>query len=254
MPDFAGRTTYRLDLEYDGTDFAGWQWQPEKRTVQGCLEYAVEVLFQERATVLSAGRTDAGVHATGQVAHVRTASYREPRAVLFGLNSNLPPDVRIQSATVVDRFFHARHSAMWRGYVYRIAPRPLAVGRAYCWQCSFPLNLDTMREAAPHLLGSHSFRAFAHATAKESHYLSDVYRVDWIEREPFVELHIEANRFLHGMVRLLVGTFVAIGRAKMEPRAMAEIIASQDIRQSGQKAPASGLTLVKVGYHDWPEM
>jgi tRNA pseudouridine38-40 synthase len=89
---------------------------------------------------------------------------------------------------------------------------------------------------------------------KENHYLSDVYRVDWIEREPFVELHIEANRFLHGMVRLLAGTFVAVGRGKMEPRMMAEILASQDVRKSGQKAPASGLTLVKVGYRAWPDV
>ena len=168
------RTTYRLNLQYDGTEFAGWQLQPDVRTVQRCLEDAIEILFQERATVLSAGRTDAGVHATGQVAHVRTAVYREPRAVLFGLNANLPADIRIQQVTIAGDLFHARFSGRWRGYVYRIARRPMAVGRAYFWQCPFDLNVPAMRLAAKSILGSQSFRAFAHESPREEHYLSDV--------------------------------------------------------------------------------
>lgn len=253
IADITTRTTYRLNHEYDGTNFAGWQFQPEVRTVQRCLEDAVEVLFQERASVLSAGRTDAGVHATGQVAHVRTLVYREPRAVLFGLNANLPLDIRVQQVEIVNDSFHSRFSAKWRGYVYRIARRSVAVGRAYCWQCPFELKIEAMREAAKHVLGSHSFRAFAHEAVNENHYLSDIYRAEWVENDLYVELHIDANRFLHGMVRLLVGTFVAVGRGRLSPKVVAEILASQDVRLSGPKAPASGLTLVRVGYRPWPE-
>lgn len=248
----AERTTYRIDLQYDGTDFAGWQLQPDVRTVQGCLEDAVQVLFQERATVLAAGRTDAGVHATGQVAHVRTVNVRPVHDVLFGLNSNLPSDVRLQRVEIADTAFHARHSAKWRGYVYRIATAPVAVGRAYCWQSPFELDIDAMRAGSQLLLGSHSFRAYAHEAKKESHYLSDVYQAEWTSNGEFLEFRIHANRFLHGMVRLLVGTLVTVGRGKLEPGAISEILRSEDVRRSGQKAPASGLTLEKVGYLPWP--
>ena len=245
-------TTYCLTIEYDGTDFSGWQIQPNERTIQQCVEDAVHVLFRERVSVIAAGRTDAGVHATGQVVHFRTQTVRTPHVVVNGLNANLPPDVRVRSAVLADSDFHARFSAKWRGYVYRITLRPVAVERMYCWQCPFDLDVDAMRAASKDILGSHSFRAFAHEGENETHYLSDMFRADWVEKESSVELHIDANRFLHGMVRLLVGTFVNIGRGKFSVTAMKEILESQDVRRAGPKAPASGLTLASVGYQPWP--
>ena len=247
-------TTYRLTVEYDGTGYSGWQIQPNERTVQQCMEDAVQVLFQEHAAVIAAGRTDAGVHASGQVVHFRAARYRTPHVVVHGLNANLPPDIRVLSAEIADGDFHARFSARWRGYVYCIAKSPVAIGRSYCWQSPFDLNVTAMQTAAKTILGSHSFRAFAHEGENETHYLSDVYRAEWTESQRDLELHIEANRILHGMVRLLVGTFVNIGRGKLAPEAIGQILESQDVRIAGPKAPPTGLTLVRVGYRPWPEL
>jgi tRNA pseudouridine38-40 synthase len=149
--------------------------------------------------------------------------------------------------------FHARFSAKWRGYVYRIARRPVSIGRAYCWQCPFDLDRSRLQSAADRILGSCCFSSFSHSEENETHYLSDVYRAEWTEDGPYLDFNIDANRFLHGMVRFLVGTMAAIGRGKLEPQAMSEILESRDVRRAGQKAPASGLTLVQVGYRPWPE-
>jgi tRNA pseudouridine38-40 synthase len=246
-------TNYRLTIEYDGTNFAGWQIQPNERTVQQVLEDAVQILFGEHARVSAAGRTDAGVHATGQVVQFRTQVQRTPQVVLRGLNANLPRDVRVKTAVFADTDFHARFSARWRGYMYRIALQPVAVARAYSWQCPFDLDLGPMQAAARQILGSHDFRAFAHEMENETHYLCDVYRAEWLEVGPHLELHLEANRFLHGMVRLLVGTFVNIGRLKQPPESLKMILDGRDVRQAGPKAPACGLTLRAVGYRPWPE-
>ncbi len=242
---------YRLDLEYDGTDFSGWQLQPETRTVQGCLEAAVERLFGEHATVIAAGRTDAGVHATGQVAHFTVTRERSPDVIVQALNALLPPDVRVRRAMITESDFHARFSALWRKYCYRIAVGPVAIGRSYVWTSPFRLDFKAMRQAERYIIGEYVFRAFAHENPEERHYLSSVYRAEWIESGAIGEFQIDANRFLHGMVRLLVGTFVDIGRGKKQPDDMAEILASQDVRKSGPKAPASGLTLTGVGYEPW---
>jgi tRNA pseudouridine38-40 synthase len=244
---------YRLDVEYDGTHFSGWQIQPGERTVQACFEAAVERLFHAPLSVMAAGRTDAGVHAEGQVAHFRAGLYRPPETVCRALNAMLPDDVRVKTVSMAAPDFHARYSANWRAYRYRIAREPVALGRAYCWYCSHRLNLDAMQAAAAHVRGNHCFRSFAHTSEKEMHYLSSVYRADWIARGEFLDFHIEANRFLHGMVRLLVGTFVSIGRGKYTPDRMPEIIEALDIRHSGPKAPAGGLTLMAVGYEPWAD-
>jgi len=243
--------TYRLEVEYDGTDFAGWQYQPAERTVQDCLQKAVRELFGEDVPVIGAGRTDAGVHASGQVAHFRVDSFREPAVVMRAFNALLPGDIRVKQACLASAEFHARFSAQWRGYRYRIARAPLAIGRTYCWTCPNTLDLSRLRQAAPLILGSHRFKAFAHYSEKEVHYLSTVHRVEWIESGPHLEFHIVANRFLHGMVRLLVGTFVNIGRGKTEIETFKQIMATDDVRQAGPKAPASGLTLMTVGYDAW---
>lgn len=251
---FCKRHTYRLDIEYDGTDFAGWQCQPRQRTVQECLQRAVLELFGEAVPVIGAGRTDAGVHASGQVAHFRVDRFRSPTVVVRALNALLPPDVRVLQSTIASSDFHARYSAQWRGYRYRIACKPVALGRSYCWTCPHSLELEPMQEAARLILGSHRFKAFAHASEKESHYLSTVYRAEWVRRDPFVEFHVVANRFLHGMVRLLVGTFVSIGRGKIEMETLRQIMAAEDVRQAGPKAPGAGLTLMTVGYEPWREV
>ncbi len=247
----AERTTYRLDLEYDGSDFAGWQIQPGERTVQQCLEDAVWVLFGEKISVMGAGRTDAGVHAVGQVASFRSTTVRPPQVVTRALNALLPFDVRVKAASVEEPEFHARYSACWRAYRYRVAWQPVAIGRAYSWNYPYRLDVPHMQAAARHILGDRPFHSFAHASEKEQHYLSSVYRAEWRECGPCYEFQIEANRFLHGMVRFLVGTFVRIGRGIISADQLPEILAAQDVRLAAAKAPARGLTLIAVGYEPW---
>jgi tRNA pseudouridine38-40 synthase len=248
------RTTYRLDLEYDGTGFQGWQVQPAERTVQQCVQEAVEALFREKTCVYGAGRTDAGVHATGQVAHFRVNSFRPTEVVFRALNALMPEDVRVTKVTLPEPDFHARYSAHWRGYRYLIARHQVAIERRFCWSCGRVLDVSAMREAAHLMLGDHRFESFAHSSEKETHYLSTVYRADWVESERFYEFYVEANRFLHGMVRFLVGTFVDAGRGKISTNQVLEIASALDVRNARPKAPARGLSLVCVGYRPWPEV
>jgi tRNA pseudouridine38-40 synthase len=253
--DAAGPITYRLVLEYDGTRFIGWQVQNDGRTVQGVIEAVLARLFSDFTRVSAAGRTDAGVHATGQVVHFRALPRRPAETVRLALNANLPPDVRVQAVTIADATFHARFSACWRAYRYRIALEPHAVGRDYCWICPYRIErLDEMQRAAQLILGDHCFQSFAHQNEKETHYLSSVYQSAWTRDGCWLDYRVEANRFLHGMVRLLVGTFVRVGRGKIGAGAVLEILNACDVRLAGPKAPASGLTLTAVGYRPWPQV
>lgn len=249
------QTNYRLDLEYDGTNFSGWQVQDNERTVQGVIEDTLNRLFVRCSRVGAAGRTDAGVHASGQVAHFQASPFREPETVRSALNANLPHDVRIHAVSVVDASFHSRFSAKWRGYRYRIALKPIAIGRDYCWICQHRIShFNAMQQAAHIILGNHRFRGFAHESANESHYLSTVFRSEWISDGVNLDYQIEANRFLHGMVRFLVGTMVNVGRGKTAITDMHDLLRSEDVTKAGPKAPASGLTLTSVGYRPWPDV
>ena len=250
--NFAERQTYRLVIEYDGTDFRGWQLQKSGRTVQGCFEEAIFKLFGERVRVSSAGRTDAGVHASGQVVHFRVQNPRSIDIVFKALNCLLPPDVRVLKVELSKESFHSRFSACWRGYEYRIAKSPMAIGRQYCWWGQSGLDLDLMRSASGYCFGTHNFRSFAHPNPKEKHYLSTVYRQEWFETDKYYTFQIDANRFLHGMVRFLVGTFVDVSRGRIDPMQIPEILEAQDVRRAGQKAPSFGLVLRVVGYSPWP--
>lgn len=253
--DEFGRVNYRLDLEYDGTRFAGWQIQNKECTIQGEIEKVLSKLFVDFTRVSAAGRTDAGVHAAAQVAHFFASPHRSTESVKSALNANLPPDIRIKSVLFAEAGFHARFSARWRGYRYRIAVEPVAIGRQYRWNCPYRIErFDAMQQAAELILGEHAFRSFAHENEEESHYLSNVYTSRWMENDAVLEYQIEANRFLHGMVRLLVGTFVSVGRGKISAGDIANILRANDVRSAGPKAPACGLTLTSVGYRPWPEL
>ena len=253
--DESGHVTYRLELEYDGTKFSGWQIQNNERTVQGEIEQVLSRLFSDYTRVSAAGRTDAGVHAIAQIAHFRALPRRSPESVRLALNANLPSDIRIKSATYADAGFHARFSACWRGYRYRIALEPVAIGREYCWICPYRIEkFAEMQQAAEFILGEHTFRSFAHENEEEKHYLSTVFTSRWMQSNNEIEYCIEANRFLHGMVRFLVGTFVRVGRGKINAGDIVDILNANDVRLAGPKAPASGLTLTAVGYHPWPNL
>jgi tRNA pseudouridine38-40 synthase len=188
------------------------------------------------------------------VAHFRALPHRSAETVRLALNANLPADVRVKTVTITDAAFHARFGARWRAYRYRIALEPLAMGRDYCWICPYRIEkLDEMQRAAELILGDHCFESFAHQNETEKHYLSTVYRSAWTKDGPYLDYRIEANRFLHGMVRLLVGTFIRVGRRKIGAGDVLEILNARDVRLAGPKAAASGLTLTAVGYEPWRE-
>jgi tRNA pseudouridine38-40 synthase len=238
----------KLTLEYDGTDFNGWQWQPKGRTVQGALLEAAETLLQESPNLIAAGRTDAGVHALGQVVNFKTDSDLDLGSVRLGLNSFLPNEVVVLDAREVDERFHARFDAVKRTYRYVISTRSRAIGRQFSWHCKYQLNLDAIREATEALLGQHSFKSFCKETEEEEHYLSNVESAVWQESEDFLTFEITAKRFLRNMIRIIIGTLVDVGRGRIKPSEMKQILQAEDRNKAGWTAPAIGLTLQAVYY------
>lgn len=238
----------KLTLEYDGTNFSGWQWQPKDRTVQATLQHAVTKLLQETPKIYAAGRTDSGVHALGQVANFETVSELDLTSIHLGLNSYLPPDVVVLEAEDVGDEFHARYSAVKRVYRYVISKRFRAVTRNYSWFCKYALDAERIRDASRHLVGEHVFTAFCRESDEEPHYLSNVESLKWTETEDSLILQICANRFLHSMVRIIVGTMVDVGRGRIEPDEVKNILESQDRNRAGFSVPPQGLFLEKVFY------
>jgi tRNA pseudouridine38-40 synthase len=243
-----------LGLEYDGTDFLGWQAQAGGRSIEGVLAEAVGFVADETVTVHGSGRTDAGVHALEQVAHFDTRVARSPRQWLLGINSKLPPDVAVRWVHEVPREFDARRSALARRYRYTIlqqAARP-ALLRARAWWLRPPLDCGAMTAAAAGLLGEHDFSAFRAAGCQAKTPMRRLMAVRIAERRgsasALVTLEFTANAFLQHMVRNLVGTLAAIGRGELPPQAAAEILARRDRTAAGVAAPPCGLALVEVRY------
>jgi tRNA pseudouridine38-40 synthase len=243
-----------LRIEYDGTDFVGSQWQNNGRSVQGELEGAWEALTQERRRFNLAGRTDAGVHARGQVASVRTATHHELATVERGLNAILPEDVAVLEAWEVAYDFHARHSAIRRDYRYLIDNGRIASPLLRRHAVHVPQRLDTtaMTQALEALLGPHDFAAFAGGGPPERSTVRTCYAVsctpDELWGQPLVAVELAANAFLRHMVRNIVGTLLLVGQDKIDAVSFAEILASRDRRRAGRTAPAHGLYLMSVSY------
>lgn len=237
-------------MEYDGTDFAGFQWQKDQRTVQGELEKAIHALSRETIRVAGAGRTDAGVHALGQVVSFKWKGSVPIDRLANALNSVLARDVRVVRATAAEPDFHARFSALSRSYVYVVLNReyPSAILQRYAWHVAHPLDVDAMREGALGLLGEQDFAAWANSVAEVESTVRHVLRCEVRRRGVFVLVFMEANAFLHGMVRNVVGTLIEVGLGKRKVEDIAEITASRDRRLAGPTAPARGLCLVRVRY------
>jgi tRNA pseudouridine38-40 synthase len=239
-----------LGLEYDGTDFCGWQRQPAGRSVQACVEEALSRVADHPVEVYCAGRTDAGVNASGQVAHFDTTSERSLRGWQLGANSNLPPDASVLWARIVPDDFHARFSARWRSYRYRIVNRPsrsaLERNRA-CWIPS-PLDADRMQEAAGRLIGTHDFASFRAAECQARTSVRTVHRLDVRRCDDTITIDVRADAFLHHMVRNIAGVLLKVGAGDAPPEWAAEVLAARDRRCAGVTAPAAGLCLVAVGY------
>ena len=243
-----------LGLEYDGTDFVGWQIQRIGRSVEAALAAAVQAVANEPVTVHGAGRTDAGVHAAQQVAHFDTSAARTERQWLLGINSNLPPDVAVRWVREVPATFDARRSALRRRYRYSVLQQPTrpALARARVWWIREPLDAAAMTAASLHWLGEHDFSAFraAGCQAKSPLRRLTAVRIARAARAEGVlwQLDFTANAFLQHMVRNLVGALVEIGRGDLQPAAAGEMLASRDRTQAAVAAPPTGLTLLEVLY------
>ncbi len=242
----------RLVVEYDGTAYQGWQLQPGGPTVQGVLEQALATALREPVRVRGAGRTDAGVHATGQVAVAPVSRAPDDLDRLRrSLNALTPDDVAIREIDVVDDAFDPRRHARSRVYEYRLwlAPAASPFWRRWAWHHPLPLDLAAMRTAAAALLGEHDFAAFQGADAEPMR--STVRRVlvsELLEDGPMLVYRIEATAFLKHMVRNIVGTLVEVGRGARAADGMAALIAGRDRTRAGDTAPPHGLTLVSVRY------
>jgi tRNA pseudouridine38-40 synthase len=245
------RRNIRLLLEYDGTRYHGWQRQKNALTVQQVLEEALKRLTGERLVLIGSGRTDAGVHARGQVANFRTTSAIPLKAFHDGLNSMLPSDLAVLEATEAPPAFHARKSARAKTYEYRILNRShrSPLNHHYAWWISQPLNLAAMAEAALALPGEHDFSAFRASGSDNLNPVRRVLTAIWRQApEDWLNFTITATGFLRGMVRGLVGTMVKIGRGKAPPTILAALLTSGARQDAGPTAPPQGLYLVEVVY------
>lgn len=241
-----------VGLEYDGTDFAGWQSQRSSRTVQSLAEAALSEVADEAVSLVCAGRTDAGVHAREQVAHFETQAQRSTRGWILGGNTNLPTDVSIAWAREVPAHFHARYSAEARTYRYFIFNRgarsALTAGRAAHWHRR--LDSARMAEAAPFLLGEHDFSAFRSSECQAHSPVRRVFEVSVERRGDWIAIEVVGNAFLHHMVRNIAGLLIAVGQGNAEPTWAQEVLESRDRTKGAATAPAEGLYLWKIRYSE----
>ena len=251
----------RLTLQYDGTDYSGWQIQKNGATIQGLLEDAIFSVTNDRSRVTGAGRTDAGVHAFEQVAVFETASTLSPDVFLQALNANLPNDISITCSEECPEDFHPRYKAKQKKYSYIISDRtPGSVFlNRYSWQINYQLNIEAMRNASEYLIGRHDFSSFQASGCSAKHpvrelnsiTISDLPSLEFITFRidtPVIKITIEGSAFLRHMVRNITGTLVDIGRGKYPPEKIKEILRSKDRRNAGPTAPACGLFLEKISY------
>lgn len=247
--------TLKLTIAYDGTCYAGWQRQDHVRgkrppTIQATLEHALSRVLGERVSVVGSGRTDTGVHALGQVAHVRTRSRLAPAVVQRATNAFLPPDIVVTDVQRVAKAFHARFGVRRKCYRYRlhVGPWRWPLTRLYAHHVTDPLNVPAMRRAACALLGTHEFRPFQAAGGRVSDTVRCVTAARWRRHGEEWWFEIAANGFLYKMVRRIVGTLVDVGRGRRPPSVIREILDTGNAALVGSTAPAHGLTLVSVSY------
>ncbi len=270
---------FKLTLAYDGTNFSGWQTQPGRRTVQEELERAWREITGEAVRVTAAGRTDAGVHAQGQVVSVQSATRIEPEALVLALNAKLPEDAAVRSIEPARDGFHATTDAVRKCYRYSIyndRRRPVFC-RRYAWHIPTPLDVAAMHRGAQHLVGTHDFACFQTAGSERESTIRTLFAAEVVrsssspgsarglsapspspldpraepgaeELDALITIDVEGDGFLYTMVRTIAGTLVEVGRGKRDPDWVAKVIASCDRTQAGQTAPPLGLTLLWVAY------
>jgi len=245
-----GLKRFFLIVEYDGTDYCGWQRQQNGPSVQQALEEALSRLTGEAICVTGSSRTDAGVHAMGLCAHFDSATRIPPEKIAFALNTMLPSDIRVRESGAALEGFHARYGACGKVYRYRFfnSRHDCAIGRQYAAHVPLPLNVELMNREAQALIGTHDFEAFAASGSVVKSTVRTIYRAQVTRSGDEVTLLVLGDGFLYNMVRIIAGTLMEIGTGKREPGAIAKAIETKDRLALGQTAPAKGLTLMRVLY------
>ena len=243
----------KLVVAYDGTNYHGWQVQDNGITIEEVLNRTISELVQEDIKVIGASRTDAGVHACGNVAVFDTEHRMPADKICFALNQRLPEDIRIQSSMEVEPDWHPRKHHCIKTYEYKILNRKMEVPslRLYTHFCHFDLDLDQMRQAAKMLTGEHDYKSFCNVRTQVLDTVRTVYSID-IEKDSndVITIRVRGNGFLYNMVRILAGTLMAVGMGQRKPEEMPDILAACDRAAAGPTAPAKGLMLVGMEYQD----
>ncbi len=242
--------TIKLTIEYDGTAYAGWQRQPNQPTIQAAVETALTRITQQQISIIAAGRTDAGVHARGQVASFQSNKSIPVDKWRLALNSALPHDISVVSSEQVPETFHARYSAKEKLYEYRISrhsSRP-AIDRNRVWHLPYDLDTQAIRHAMSGFIGRHDFTSFQGPRASTSDPMCVVSQVSLTSDLMTLTIQIQANRFLKQMVRTIIGTLTEVGRHKRSPDSITNILQAKDRRAAGETAPPQGLYLLHVLY------
>ena len=240
----------KLTLEYDGTNYLGWQKQKVGITIQGTLEEAIKVLTKEEVEVTGSSRTDAGVHAKGFVANFKTNSKIPSEKFREAINHKLPEDIVILKSEEVEEEFHARYNAMGKTYSYSILNRdaPSAIDRNYLYHVKRRLDVESMKEACQYFIGTHDFSAFKTSGSSVKTTVRTIKELYIEDNDDIIKIYVTGDGFLYNMVRIIVGTLIMVGSNKIKPLEIKNIIASKEREKAGICVPASGLVLEKVYY------
>ncbi len=242
----------RLRVAYDGTNYSGWQIQPSAITIEKVLDDAIHQLTGEHIHVIGASRTDAGVHAMGNVAVFDTASSIPADRFTYALNRYLPDDVIVQESDEVNADFHPRHCDTKKTYCYRILNTEFGIPqkRNYTWNVAGNIDIDRMKKAAGYLIGEHDFKSFCCVRTQTESTVRTVYSLDVEKKDDEIHITITGNGFLYNMVRIIAGTLIQVGKGRFEPEYVQYMLDAHDRTQAGQTAPPQGLTLMKIDYLD----
>lgn len=241
-------SNYKLTIQYDGTGYAGWQAQSKQNTIQEKISESIEILLKEKIILNGSGRTDTGVHALGQIANFRTSARLDKNKFLYSLNSILPYDISILNLEQVDDDFHARFDAKRRSYLYLITKHKSAFFHKYSFYYHYPIDCVRINELSRFFIGQKDFTSFSKKKSDTKNKICEVYEAQWKETRGFVIFYISADRYLHGMVRTIVGTLLNAMKRDFTGEYIENIFAKKDREAASESAPANGLFLFKVKY------
>ena len=242
---------FKLTIQYDGTEYSGWQIQKDQKTVQGVLRECVEkITSQDNINIIGSGRTDSGVHSLGQVMNMKIDTNMNEINILKSMNSNLPNNIRVIKSKVVDNNFNSRFSATTREYIYQIRNKTNPFNYKYYWQYPYSYSLEILNECADIIMRKNNFYNFCKHSSDIDNYNCDIFNSLWIKENDILKYKVSANRFLHHMVRMLVGTMLEVSRNKLTIKDFINLFNHDADKKNILTAPSKGLYLLKVSYED----